>query len=103
MGDRSKVIRGEGYRWESVSVREYKTEGSAQWRGPYLQDSAPHDPWGRPYLVTVVSGHSDDNDVFKRLFVLSAGPDGVIDTNGRLDTTTEISGDDLGAIVSQRR
>lgn len=81
----------------------YATTGSNRWRGPYTAGGLPFDPWGRPYLVTVISGHSTDAVNFKRMFVLSAGPDGAIDTDASLTATTEISNDDLGVVVSQRQ
>jgi hypothetical protein len=81
----------------------YPTTGSARWRGPYAAGSLPLDPWGRPYLVTVIAGYSTHATNYKRLVVLSAGPDGDIDTAAQLTATTTIAGDDIGMILSQRQ
>jgi prepilin-type N-terminal cleavage/methylation domain-containing protein len=81
----------------------YPTSGSARWRGPYTAGGLPLDPWGRPYLVTVISGYSTHATNYKRLFVLSAGADGEIDTSADLTATTTLADDDIGMILSQRQ
>jgi prepilin-type N-terminal cleavage/methylation domain-containing protein len=81
----------------------YPTTGSNRWRGPYSAGPLPLDPWGRPYLVTVISGYSTHATNNKRLLVLSAGPNGLIDTAAQLTATTAIAGDDIGVILSQRQ
>ncbi|MGE3174645.1 MAG: type II secretion system protein GspG [Planctomycetota bacterium] len=81
----------------------YPTTGAVRWRGPYTAGSSPLDPWGRPYLVTVRSGTSTSTSNYKRLYVLSAGPNGRIDTVANLTATTDLAGDDLGVIISQRQ
>lgn len=40
-----------------------------QWRGPYLQEPVPADPWGNPYSYGV-------DEANNRVFISSAGPDG---------------------------
>jgi len=69
----------------------YSTSGKRKWRGPYLE-SINADPWGNKYYVNVKylkPGHSG-----YAVFVLSAGPDGEIDTDDE-QTVTEFSvGDD---------
>jgi hypothetical protein len=45
----------------------------AAWRGPYAERT-PIDPWGRAWIVRM------DDDGPRSLRVLSAGPDGVVDT-----------------------
>ncbi|MFG0320012.1 MAG: type II secretion system protein GspG [Planctomycetota bacterium JB042] len=62
------------------------------WSGPYL-DAFPADPWGHAFVVTT-AGFTDRR---KRVWVLSAGP------NGRLETTardTNPHGDDVGLVAS---
>lgn len=81
----------------------YPTTGTNRWRGPYLAGSSPLDPWGRPYVVNVISGHSANATNYKRLFVLSAGPNGRFDTSANATATTEITGDDLGVLMTQRQ
>ena len=40
-----------------------------QWRGPYLNEAVPNDPWGNPYNY----GPDEANN---RVFIASPGPDG---------------------------
>jgi prepilin-type N-terminal cleavage/methylation domain-containing protein len=81
----------------------YPTTGSARWRGPYLAGSSPLDPWGRPYVINVISGFYSHATNYKRMFVISAGPNGRLDTSANATATTDITGDDIGVIVSQQR
>lgn len=85
-----------------ASAAAYATTGSVRWRGPYTAGGLPLDPWGHPYLVTVISGFSANANNYKRLLVISAGPDGAFQTVGNLTATTDLAGDDIGIIVSQR-
>ncbi|MCB9886646.1 MAG: type II secretion system protein GspG [Planctomycetes bacterium] len=87
---------------QGQSSAAYPTSGSAQWRGPYMSGS-PLDPWGRPYLVNVRSGFDTNATNNKKLFVLSAGPNGRIETPANASSTAQISGDDVGFLVGQRR
>lgn len=80
----------------------YPTTGTARWRGPYLATSSPLDPWGRPYVINVISGHSANATDYMRLFVLSAGPNGRFDTSASASATTDLTGDDIGVMMSQR-
>jgi len=45
-------------------------EPGRRWNGPYLKKGLPKDPWGRDYLYTANSQHSQDYDLS------SSGPDG---------------------------
>lgn len=81
----------------------YPTTGNAQWRGPYLPGGTQVDPWGRPYVCMVYSFHSADKKNYKRVIMLSAGPDGRVDTSPNCTDTTDIAGDDIGIILHQRR
>jgi prepilin-type N-terminal cleavage/methylation domain-containing protein len=80
----------------------YPTTGNMRWRGPYQNGDAPLDPWGRPYVINVQSGWSNNATNFKRLWVLSAGPDGLINTNQAATATTNPAGDDIAFLVYQR-
>jgi prepilin-type N-terminal cleavage/methylation domain-containing protein len=80
----------------------YPTSGQYQWRGPYLSGGFGTDPWSRPYVINVISGFSTSTTQYKRLYVLSAGPNGVIDTSATATSTTDITGDDIGLIIHQR-
>lgn len=81
----------------------YPSTGNTQWRGPYLAGGAPLDPWGRPYMINVISGWYNHATYYKRLYVLSAGPNGIFDTHYSAQATTDIAGDDLGLMLSQKQ
>lgn len=49
----------------------------AMWKGPYLTD-APADPWGHSYLVG--AKNFDDATGLLPVWIISAGPDGIIQT-----------------------
>lgn len=68
----------------------------AGWRGPYIENGVGADPWGHRYAVNVKSmlkGRGLDT------FVLSAGPNGVIETAFEGDGVIA-GGDDIVALVS---
>ena len=78
----------------------YTTTGKFAWRGPYLTDIAS-DPWGNKYYV---NGPGMAFGQKKAVFVLSAGPNGVIDTTFSQDTgsgssAVTVGGDDIVARV----
>lgn len=81
----------------------YDTSGSTQWRGPYVAGSTPLDPWGRPYVASVIGSWYSDATRYKRMYVLSAGPNGRIDTDRDSTATTELAGDDIGLILFQQQ
>ena len=80
----------------------YPITAAARWRGPYLSAPAPLDPWGRPYVVNVISSWSGSATQYKRLYLLSAGPNGTIDTSGLARTNDDIGGDDIGVVLIER-
>lgn len=63
----------------------------ARWGGPYL-DGLQSDPWGRHYVV-LLSGAGRERRAVRHVWVLSAGPDGVIET--RPEDRRPV-GDDIG-------
>ena len=79
---------------KNAVANAYPVVGEISWKGPY-QNNLPADPWGNRYAVNV-GNFAGANAVW----VLSAGPDGIIQTpfnqaipaNGVLTTT----GDDIG-------
>jgi type II secretory pathway pseudopilin PulG len=81
----------------------YPTTGGLRWRGPYLAQSMPVDPWGRPYLVTVRCAVATSGLTNRRMFALSAGPNGRIDTPPTFGERDEPAGDDLGVLIAQRQ
>ncbi|MCB7129932.1 MAG: type II secretion system protein GspG [Candidatus Brocadiales bacterium] len=62
-----------------TNAADYKTTGKRAWSGPYL-DRVEEDPWGNAYLVNVKFLQPGQIRNLKSVFVLSAGPDGEIDT-----------------------
>lgn len=86
-----------------AAAAAYPTTGTNQWRGPYLAGSSPLDPWGRPYVINVIAGYYSHATNYKRLFVISAGPNGRFDTSANATSTTDVSGDDIGMLMSQQR
>lgn len=80
----------------------YATTGNMRWRGPYSNGGTPLDPWGRPYVVNVIAGFFANATNHKRLWVISAGPNGRFDTSANATATTDVTGDDIGFMVNQR-
>ncbi len=73
----------------SEAANDYRTTGNFRWRGPYMQNLV-EDPWGNAYAInasTLVGGNTSPT------WVISAGPDGVFETN---TTDTTVTGDDIG-------
>lgn len=56
------------------------------WRGPYLDVQA--DPWGRKYLVNII--HTKSSSSYA-CFVLSAGPNGQVDTSFDITEGTSVT------------
>ena len=67
--------------------------GASGWRGAYLAGLTP-DPWGRRYALRIGQGNS-------ATLVLSAGPDGVVNTIDGPDGLVA-SGDDVISVVAGR-
>lgn len=88
---------------QGATAAAYPITGNMRWRGPYVAGSTPLDPWGRPYVVNVIAGWNGNATNHRRIFVLSAGPDGRINTPARARSTDDISGDDIGMIVNERQ
>lgn len=80
------VTNSPGYPTTSAQGRPFN------WRGPYLD--AGSDPWGYAYLVNIINSKSGSADA---CFVLSAGPDGLVDTAFNISETSSVvaAGDDI--------
>jgi type II secretory pathway pseudopilin PulG len=94
---------------------KYKEPGApdqAGWNGAYVQD-IPADPWGRKYLVNLHFAFSGTDHAFSPeahqwnpLYVLSAGPNGMIETPvGHHETTApgvepQPGGDDVVSLIN---
>jgi len=80
-----------------ASANGYVTSSKIAWKGPYLP-SIPPDPWGNKYVVNI--GKSDPGAT-KAVWVISAGPNGNLETAADASATSSISpsGDDIIARV----
>ena len=87
---------------QGAAAAAYATTGNIRWRGPYLNGSAPLDPWGRPYVINIISGYYSHATLYKRVWVMSAGPNGRFDTSANATATTDITGDDIGVMLTQQ-
>ena len=76
------------------NAARYATTGEIRWKGPYVNAFTP-DPWGRKYLCNVWNfWPGRDGPVW----VISAGPDGVIDTPATQQT---VRNDDIGFMLKR--
>jgi prepilin-type N-terminal cleavage/methylation domain-containing protein len=80
-------------------VAAYPSGGAGAWRGPYLE-TIPNDPWNAPYLVNVAA--TDKAAGIDKGFVLSAGPNGRVETVFAAGRSTPLGGDDIGAVFFVR-
>jgi general secretion pathway protein G len=48
---------------EGLQALQVAPAGDARWRGPYLKDAVPLDPWGQPYQYRVPSSRGKDYDL----------------------------------------
>jgi prepilin-type N-terminal cleavage/methylation domain-containing protein len=71
----------------------YPATGDTKWAGPYAT-TLPVDPWGRPYVINAANFTSVVVPPIPT-WVLSAGPNGLIETNIAAATTVT-GGDDIG-------
>lgn len=71
----------------------YPAAGEQKWNGPYAT-VFPNDPWGRPYVVNAAQFTQAAGGQIP-VWVLSAGPNGVVNTNVAANVTTP-AGDDIG-------
>jgi prepilin-type N-terminal cleavage/methylation domain-containing protein len=88
---------------QNTTGAAYPTTGSNRWRGPYVAGNTPLDPWGRPYVVNVISGYYSHATNYKRLWVVSAGTNGRFDTDYLATATTNLAGDDIGVLLGQQQ
>ena len=73
-------------------LRANKMGAGEQWAGPYL-DRIPVDPWGRRYIAYVRPMLLASDGSANKTWILSAGPNGVIDTRPE---DSVLAADDLG-------
>ncbi|MBN2170466.1 MAG: type II secretion system protein GspG [Candidatus Krumholzibacteriota bacterium] len=75
------------------------------WNGPYL-DRVPMDPWGNPFVINMrwaepaIAGTGTENFDRHNVMVLSAGPNGIFETDFADDAfDEEPGGDDVGYVI----
>jgi prepilin-type N-terminal cleavage/methylation domain-containing protein len=69
-----------------MNTPEYATTGHKAWKGPYLSRIPPTDPWGRSFLVNVANADPrEQGPTQKWVIVISAGPDGELDTSADME------------------
>lgn len=85
--------------FQGAAGTPYASTGRSAWKGPYLDKPKP-DPWGNQYLVNI--GKADPAAATpKAVFVISAGPNGQLETNADQNATVAVTagGDDIIARV----
>ena len=71
----------------------------SNWKGPYLA-SDKYDQWGHSYLITVIGySHCVKNYSWPYVWVISAGPDGVLETSSYIGNSGVLVGDDIGFLI----
>jgi hypothetical protein len=82
-----------------VNASDYPRTGRG-WQGPYVARLGL-DPWGNAYIVSVGAMQSGGLPVAPRTrgWILSAGPNGILDTPPSADI---LAGDDNGFIFDDR-
>ena len=70
----------------------YPATGETRWNGPYAT-TFPQDPWGRPYVINAAN-FTPAAGVTNIVWVLTAGKDGIVNTNIAAAVTTP-GGDDI--------
>ena len=93
--DAHLVTNGPGYAAMPKAAGSWLRQG---WAGPYVGSVGP-DPWGHRYAVN--SKHLAEGSAADTI-VLSAGPDGIVDTPFSADGVAP-AGDDLIAVISAGR
>ena len=74
--------------------------GGTSFRGPYMDGLDANDPWGNAYVVN--ARHLSTNDHTRWAFAISAGPDGLLSTNGsqaKGSGPAVTAGDDIVSLI----
>ncbi len=84
--------------------QDWSTIGDLAWKGPYVGGYELKDPWGNAYVVNAryLPGGHYTGTIRHKVFVLSAGPDGMWQTPFSDNTTEDVMGDDIGKVVTVR-
>jgi len=67
---------------QNQSNQDYPTSGNYAWRGPYADQGLFDDAWGRSYVISAryFPGNTRTSTAGHRVFILSAGPNGLWST-----------------------
>lgn len=80
---------------------DWPTTGKGSWRGPYIDSYEINDPWGHAYVInSYFFPGAYKGTVRHKVFVLSAGPNGTWETGFRKNASEEVSGDDIGTLIT---
>jgi len=76
------LIRNRPFNLAGGTDNDYRMNGQRAWKGPYLDRISSVDPWGRSYLVNIANADpgNEGAETQLRVLVISAGPDGELDT-----------------------
>ena len=81
--------------------QDWPTSGSIAWKGPYVDSYEANDPWGHAY---VINSHffpgRYTGSIRHKVFVLSAGPNGLWETGFSNGRPEDIEGDDIGTVIA---
>ena len=81
--------------------QDWPTTGSNAWQGPYVDNYEINDPWGHAYVINsqYFPGRYAGT-IRHKIFVLSAGPNGLWETGFSDATPEDIVGDDIGTVIA---
>ncbi len=81
--------------------QDWPTSGPGSWEGPYIDKYDLSDPWGHAY---VINSHyfpgRYTGSIRHKVFVLSAGPNGLWETGFSDATPENVQGDDVGTLIT---
>ncbi len=82
------------------NTKKYASSGYVSWKGPYVEQIT-EDPWGNRYLINIKNGNPNDAAPGKVIWVLSAGPNGKIETDpsALTDSGPVPGGDDIAVRI----
>lgn len=88
LGDRPKITaKGWNFSTEDRIINHLRTDTDglygASWKGPYM-GTADADPWGNAYVI-----NADQFTTTGPLWIVSAGPDGVVQTDALADQCSD--------------
>ena len=98
------LLGGPGNTPEAPGVSQW-VDGRVASLGDYVSQSLRSDPWGNQYLVNVGlprGGDAEGGTAPHALWVLSAGPNGIVETPyAMLTVSAVVGGDDVAARIAQ--